>query len=498
MKENYIFTHVIPFTIAMKPFHTVIFLILICCCGNAVCQNLTYYQSPEDDAGKYKEWITATEKRYQADVSSLSGKNKKYLEQIFKDRFERIKKMYDQKEILTEKAANGYLQSLLHEIVKSNQAIGQLETRVVFSRTWWPNASSMGEGTIIFNIGLFYKLQNESQAAFVLCHELAHLYLNHSNNAINKYVNTVYSDEFQKELKKINKSEFQKTQQLENLTKAMAFDSRRHSREHETEADSLAVEWLKNTSFDVRESLSCLNLLDSIDGDKYNVTLSLKNVFNFQEYPFQDKWTKEEKSLFGTLAESSEAESRKERDSLKTHPDCSIRIGKLKDRVHQYHKQASRAFVVNEKQFRQLQNDFDYEVIDFCYRSDNVSRSLYYTLQMLEAQPFNAYLITNTGRCINKLFVGQKNHTLSKLIDMPSPFNDKNYNTLLEFIQRVRLTDLGAFSYYFLQNRQSNLMANEDFLAALIESKTNFNKPEEKQQLIETYKKQFPSGKYRF
>lgn len=497
MNGNYNFTNP-RLSIAMTAINTVILLILLCCSGNIFCQNLINYHSPEDDAGKYRELISATEKRYQADISSLSGKNKKYVEEIFKERYESIKKMYERKEIVTESVANGYLQSLLHEIVKSNPSISPLETRVAFSRAWWPNASSMGEGSIIFNIGLFYKLQNESQAAFVLCHELAHLYLNHSNNAINKYVNTVYSDDFQSELKKINKSEYQKNQQLETLVKSMAFGSRRHSREHEAEADSMAIEWLKNTSFDVRESLSCLSLLDSIDRDKYNIALSLYRVFNFQEYPFQEKWTKEEKTLFGSMAASSVSESKNELDSLKTHPDCSIRVGKLSNKVQQYYKPASQAFVINEKQFRQLQNDFDYEVIDFCYRSDNVSRSLYYTLQMLELQPTNAYLIINTGRCINKLFTAQKNHTLSQLTDMPSPYNDKNYNRLLEFIQRVRLTDLSAFSYYFLQNRQSNLMTNEDFLAALIESKNNFNKPEEKQQLIENYKKQFPSGKYRF
>jgi hypothetical protein len=482
----------------MKPFYTVIYLILCCCFSKAFSQNLPYYRSPEDDTGKYKEWVDATEKRYKADLSTLTGKNKKYLEQIFKDRYENVKKMYDHNEIVTESVAHGYLQSLLREVIKSNSALASLDARVAFSRTWWPNASSMGEGTIIFNIGLFYKLHNESQAAFVLCHELAHLYLNHSNNAINNYVNTLYSDEFQQELKKINKSEYQKNQQLETLVKSIAFGSRRHSREHESEADSMAVEWLKNTSFDVRESVSCLSLLDSIDGDKYKLAPPLNRVFNFQEYPFQAKWIKEEKSLFSTMAESSEAASKKERDSLKTHPDCSIRIGKLKNRVQQYYKPASRVFVINEKQFRQLQLDFDYEIIDFCYRSGNIARSLYFTLQLLEVQPTNAYLITNTGRCINKLYIAQKNHALSQITDMPSPYNDKNYNALLEFIQRVRLNDLGAFSYYFLQQQQGNLLTNEDFLAALIESKANFNKPAEKQILIETYNKQFPSGKYHF
>lgn len=482
----------------MKPFNSVLCLILCCCISNSFCQNITYYNSPADNVTTYKEWIDATDKRYKSDVSALSGKNKKYFEDIFKNRYENIKKMYDRKELITETGANNYLQSLLHEIIRSNETLGSLETRVAFSRAWWPNASSLGEGTIIFNIGLFYKLQNESQAAFVLCHELAHLYLNHGNNAIDKYVNTVYSDEFQKELKEINQREYQKTQQLAKLARSITFDSRQHSREHEAQADSMAVEWLKNTPFDVRESLTCLALLDSIDVDKYNITPALNRVFNFPEYPFQPGWTQVEKSLFNTLAASTEEESQKERDSLKTHPDCSKRISLLKDKVAQYYKPDSRAFVVNEKEFKQLQHDFDFEIIDYLYRSDDVSRSLHFTLQMLETQPGNGYLITNTGRCINKLFTAQKNHTLASVADMPSPYIDKSYNSLLEFIQRVRLTDLGAFSYYFLLHNQNNLMSSEDFLAALIDSKANFNKPDEKTALITMYKKQFPSGKYHF
>src|SRR5688572_19353117 len=111
----------------MKPLTTVICLILCCCISNAFCQNLTYYKSPEDDAVKYKEWLVATEKRYNADVSGLSGKNKKYLEQLFKDRFENIKKMYDRKEIVTEAVANGYLQLLITEIKRSNQSLAALD-----------------------------------------------------------------------------------------------------------------------------------------------------------------------------------------------------------------------------------------------------------------------------------------------------------------------------------------------------------------------------------
>jgi predicted SprT family Zn-dependent metalloprotease len=89
----------------------------------------------------------------------------------------------------------------------------------------------MGEGTIFFNIGLFHRLQNESQAAFILCHELAHYYLNHSNDNIHQYVNTIYSDDFQQKLKSIQKLSYEKNKQLDALAKNLLFRNRRHGRD---------------------------------------------------------------------------------------------------------------------------------------------------------------------------------------------------------------------------------------------------------------------------
>lgn len=253
----------------------------------------------------------------------------------------------------------------------------------------------------------------------------------------------------------------------------------------------------ENTSFDVQEIVSCLNLLDSVDHDKYHVNPAIDRVLNFKEYPFQPKWIQDEQSLFSTMAASSEQENKKEADSLKTHPDCKLRISNLGARVQQYRKTISKPFVINEKMFRKLQNDFDYEIIDYCYRINDVSRSMYYSFQMLEQQPANAYLITNIGRCLNQLYAAQKAHTLTNYVDLPSPYNDKNYNNLLQFIQRVRLGDLAAMSYYYMKTHQTNLITSEEGLAAIINSKGNF-KPEEKEVWVTAYKHKFPNGKYRF
>lgn len=47
--------------------------------------------------------------------------------------------------------------------------------------------------------------------------------------------------------------------------KGLTFDSRRHSRDHEAQADSMAVELMRHTSYDLHGALTTLALLDSID-----------------------------------------------------------------------------------------------------------------------------------------------------------------------------------------------------------------------------------------
>lgn len=460
-------------------------------------QTSTYRPLPVEESAE-KSWAAAAASQHKQDLDKLPSRNRKYYETIYKERYESIKTLFTDHAVVSDKEASQYLQSLAAEIIQKNPALSHLNPRIFFSKTYWPNASSQGEGTILFNIGLFNRLQNESQAAFILCHELAHLYLDHSNKNIDRYVSTVYSDEFQKELKKINNAEYQGQKQLTELTRGLAFLNRRHSRGHETSADSLALEWMKNTAFRIEESLTCLALLDSVDEDKYNVSPPLEKVFAFKDYPFRAQWVQEEKSLFSTMAATDAEQNKKEKDSLKTHPDCSTRVLVLSPRVEQYRKTNSIASPMNEALFRRLQQTFDYEIIEYCYRSDKVSRSLYYSLQMLERFPGDPYLVANTGKCLTRLYLEQKNHTLSKVVDLPSPYNDKKYDKLLHFIQRVRLTDLAAFSYYYLLPVQSQYATSEEFVAALIRSKEYFNKPDEKQTWINHYQKQFPTGKYKF
>lgn len=463
-------------------------------CHQSYAQTIAY-KPLADDATQLKSWDETLANQHKQLINSLPNNYRTTYKKIYEDRYEGLKELTAQNRILTDSLANNYLQQMAQLIFKSNPGISQEGYRIRFTRDDWPNAASMGEGTIIFNIGLFTKLQNESQVAFVLCHEIAHYHLKHSQHSIERYVNTTNSDEFKAEVKRIMKSRYQQGKQAEELLKGVVFNSRRHTRENESAADSMALELLKNTPFRVEDALTCLALLDSVDTDKYNVAPPLETLFNFPQHPFQKKWVQEEQSLFTAMAATTKEEKKKEKDSLKTHPDCEVRIKKIASKVQQYSTMNKAANPLNESKFKQLQDIFDYEIIEHCYNKNDVSKSFYYTLQMLHYKPQDPYLVANTGRCLNKLYQSQKDHVLNRFVDLPSPWNEQKYNKLLQFIQKVRLNDFAAFSYYFLLPWQTESSPREELLAALINSKNNFNKPEEKSSLIALYNKLYPNGK---
>lgn len=472
--------------------------VLFCLQPLSFSQQANRFTALADDPAQIRSWTSRSDEQHKDLLKNLPKAYRKDYEQIYTDRYKHISELTAKGKIITDAAVTNYLQQLVSAISSNNPAIREKLFRVCFSREYWPNAYSIGEGTIVFNIGLFTKLRNESQVAFVLCHEIAHYYLQHGQQSIDRFVSTINSDQFRDELKRIRKSTYLQNRQMQSLMKGVTFTSRRHSREFESAADSLALEWMKNTPFKLAESLSCLALLDSVDTDKYNVSPAPEKVFNFPQYPFQKQWIQQEQSLLSSMAGHSQAEERVEDDSLKTHPDCSKRVQQLSARVNSIQVSNANPNPVNEALFLQLQNNFDYEIIDYCYKQNEISRSLYYSLQMLQSFPGDPYLVSNTGRCLNALFQAQKDHMLTKVADMPSPYFNKKYDLLLQFIQRVRLSDIAAFSYYYLLPYENKGPHAEEMLQALIISKQNFNKPDEKQRWIDQYKKQYPQGKYTF
>src|SRR5687767_10518231 len=71
--------------------------------------------------------------RYEKDIVTLQGPNKKHLAEVYKERHDYIKKQLDG--IITDAAAEVYLNKLADEIFKANQLLKPSEFRILFLRT---------------------------------------------------------------------------------------------------------------------------------------------------------------------------------------------------------------------------------------------------------------------------------------------------------------------------------------------------------------------------
>jgi predicted Zn-dependent protease len=191
------------------------------------------YKLGGTDAAALQSLSDKHENVFKQTIAALPSEHKKELLQLYKARWENAKQKFEQKEIYTSPAASAYLNQLVKEIVVNNPTLSNLPLNCYFSRSGNPNASYVGEGIILINMGLFNRLQNESQLAFVICHEIAHQYLKHSENTITNYVARLNSKEVQHELKSIKNSKYRRNQPLEELTNSITYDTRRHVRQNE-------------------------------------------------------------------------------------------------------------------------------------------------------------------------------------------------------------------------------------------------------------------------
>jgi Zn-dependent protease with chaperone function len=405
------------------------------------------YTFQKDDTVLRKKYYDQSVKKKELLLASAGKENAKEYKKIYDAQFEAIDELWQSSRPVTSPEAHAYLQLVVQKIIDANSELKGTDARIVFSRDWWPNAVSMGDGTIAINAGLFIYMDNEAELVFVLCHELSHYYLEHTPKAIKKYVETVSSDAYQAELKRLSKTTYGVNKRVEELAKSTAFNSRRHSRDNEAAADRQAFMFMKKTGYDCGAIKTCLQLLDKVDDSLLHKHLDIQQTFNFTEYPFKKKWIQKESAIFSEVDDNSSL-SKKERDSLKTHPDCAKRILLVNDSI-QSMTSTGKKFLVSEKLFNHLKKDFFIEITEECYREKNLGRNLYYNLLLLQGQENTSIAVYSIARCLNELFDKQKNHQLGLSVDAESKGYPEEYNLLLRMIGRLRLEEIASLNYYF-------------------------------------------------
>jgi hypothetical protein len=428
-------------------------------------QKIPVYVFQKDDNTIKEKYCRQALANKEALINSLAKEHKKDYKEIYEARFKGVEELLKSSTTVTEPVAHSYLESILKKIVAANPELSNLDIRLVFTRDSWPNAYSIGEGTLAINAGLMVFFENEAQLAFTICHELAHLYLDHSNKDIRKTIEFINSEELKKETKKLSKQEYGVGRKYEELIKKITFTNRRHNRDAEAEADMQALRFLSKTGYDCSGAKRCLQILDKIDDTTIYQQVNAEELFSFSEYPFKKKWIQKETSIFAGMSADESPLSKAEKDSLKTHPDCIKRISLLEDSIKA--KGNGKLFLIDSHTFNKLQKEFIVEMTEQRYRNGNLAYHLYLCLQLLQKPEYEHYAAYAIVRCLNKLYDSQKNHGLGLVTDKESRNYPADYNTVLRMVDRLRLDEIAALSFHFSRKYADKLSSYEEFVTEM-------------------------------
>jgi predicted SprT family Zn-dependent metalloprotease len=408
-----------------------------------------------------------------------------YIKELYKERFDLVVDNFNNDFFMVDTLFTSYLQSILQSIYKANPHLKD-HASVYAYRSNVPNATSFGEGTIAFNLGLLAQVKNEDQIAFILCHELAHYHQHHSNMQTAQYARLSYDKDIRKKVKAISKTEYGKFTKYSQLVNNLGLSINKHSREKESEADSVGLLLYVKTDYDFRAPLQVMDVLDSADLNGNKSLINFKKQFDFATYPFKDQWVEYTKSERWYA-------NQQMADSMRTHPSCKLRKIALQRQLGDLNLSKTRILTA-PKNLLPLKSKF--EMVESAYHFGNYGKSLYYALLLAETYPDNVYLKAMIGRNLYQLYVYQKNHELSNVLDLPDPRFDENYDRFLTFIHHLRLTEVAHIAYSYTSFHREKHFTDEEFLYTLwLCSHLEFS--EEKPDILKnTYLSRFPSGKY--
>ena len=433
--------------------------------------------------------------RLERDLAALPKANKTYLAKEYQERVDSLKSELLGENFLMDTLWNPWFQGVLDEIIRSNPDIPKTDITLLLSRYESANARSVGEGTLVFNIAMLPYLKNESQVAFILCHELAHYVNDHGNLALHQYINTLYSPETQKQLKEISKGKYNKSERALDLMKSMAYNGRRHGRFKESEADSLGFVFLSKTKYRIEDAITVLQVLDSIDQHQWPV-IPYATIFNASGFPFQKSWL--EQPGFGGLSGQTPFKSDEfNADSLKTHPDCPKRIALTRKQLESLGEHpAGNDFLQPESRFAKLKDWTNYEVVQGLYDRGEYGRALFRTLVLMTEKSDDTYLNTMVVKSLYEICQYQRAHQLRHVLDLPGPENSQEYNRYLKFVNQFRVSDLVRVTYHFYRDRWDKFRQDEGFAFSAILAAQLAGEADEFKTRKQEYLTAFPKGKY--
>ena len=227
------------------------------------------------------------------------------------------------------------------------------------------NAYATSNGVVIVTVGLLSRIENESQLAFILAHEIQHFIQRHS----------------------LKQFKHRKTRRVR--VRGVAGDSDlkdvyQFSKENEMEADEKGFEMMVRSGYDLLEGVFVFDMLKYGDYPFMEAKLALDS-FEFGEYVFP----KTLKDAVNLGVNSAEIEDGKYLEGLgdddnSTHPSLDRRVVRLRDMIEGVEKGKRSFFLVGEAHFALMQKLARHELLLVYMQRADYGQLMYLTHVMRE------------------------------------------------------------------------------------------------------------------
>jgi|GEM_PF-1998241 hypothetical protein len=396
-------------------------------------------------------------------AAPLDKKIQKQYLKVIEDKNSDLIDRLNKNEFIFDPVIYPYLYSIFLRAVKSN-GLDPNTFHFFVSRSYEANAYTYEDGTIVCNLGLLNIIRDESQLEMVFCHELSHFLLKHSNTALIKQLETLNSDELLEQLKDIQKEQYNTKEQLEKIMLTDVFNRRKHNRAQETAADSLGMILFCKTGYGSNSVPQLFDLFDSCETNDTPLR-TMKDFFTAEGLPSDDNWFKARRKMsFG------EAPAKEIVDSLRTHPNCTMRKQATLAYFDQ-HSATGPCFSIGDiNTLQQIKNIAFFDEATYIKDNNNLGLYLYDLIQNDAQFPGNNYIKTEIFNTMLSLCMHQHEHTFYKVVNQPYvPDNDKDeYAKLLKILDEVGLRDLISITIAYYEK-------NEVYIHPSNESITNLN-----------------------
>ncbi len=424
-------------------------------------------------------------------LSGNSSKERNFIYSLYEKQNDRLVNYFNDDYFITHDALTDYLKSVLQNILKGNPDISKEVSIYAFCESS-PNAFTFWDGTIGITLSLLSRMETEDEIAFVICHELAHYSIGHTDQRIHDLAKVNYDPEIEKQIKTIRSGNYDKYTKLKKLYKDLTLSIYSHTRDQEFQADSLGFIYLLHTHYDPGAATRLMGILDSIDTPPYKKNIDLKHFFSFKNYPFKDSWLDYSKSSMLHRVGDEEYGSS---DTIRTHPDCKKRIIALRKLMEENHV-AEHKMQANDQRAREMAVKSEMELVHSEYHFKHYAKSLFMSLSLIDRFPENIYLHAMAVENLYKVYLGQKNHQSGKSVPLPDSRYPESYDRLLSFLQKLRLMEVASIGYNFAVTQNVNYFSDEEYLYAFWMISHVPASELSPSLIMDDYKQKFPGGRY--